>query len=386
MRRSTSDHLVGRRRAVATPLASAILGLALSATPSPPLPTELMGAGRPSVGPSDVLPGPPQLGLYAGPGPRTADAVPPFADWAGLPVRDVLDFPPDATWTGHTGLTGPGWLLGAHRGRAQRLEYSLPMFPDQPGYSLAECAAGAYDEYWALTGRRLVDHELAGAVVRPGWEFNARWYRWSAIGRADDYVGCFRAVVTAMRAVPGNRFTFDWNPNAGSSPFPAEQAYPGDDYVDYVGVDVYDTSWTWYPTPAGTSTAIARERAWRWLLLGDHGLTFWRNFAAAHGKPLTVPEWALTIRADGHGGGDNPLFVTNMLDFIADPANNVAYQHYFNIDGGSVQHDMTRPGSPFPAAADTFRDRTRRWSEDPVRWLTPPKRGPGRRRGPASAR
>ena len=304
---------------------------------------------------TSTLPSRPMAGLYSGPGIRTAGAADAFAATTGLRLGTLLDFPPESTWTGHTGLTGPSWLLEPYRGRPERLEYSLPMLPAVAGTTLAACAAGAYDTYWAETGRNLVAYGQQDAIVRPGWEMNANWYRWSATGRTSDYIGCFRRIVTKMRATTGSSFSFDWNVNIGSSPFPAERAYPGDQYVDYVGVDVYDTSWTWYPTPQGTSLATARNNAWNWILKGDHGLTFWRDFALAHGKPLAVPEWGLTVRTDGHGGGDNPLFVTNMLKFMADPANRVAYWHYFNFDAGSVKHNMTSTTTPFVQAGATFR-------------------------------
>ena len=184
---------------------------------------------------------------------------------------------------------------------------------------------------------------------------------WHYVATRDgvDYAfrGCFQHLVRAMRAVPGSRFTFDWNPNIGLGTFPAEQAYPGDAYVDVVGVDIYDVSWTWYPVPVGTTTAQAREAAWNWLLRGDHGLTFWSAFARAHAKPLTIPEWGVTARPDGHGGGDDPAFVDHMVDFITDPANNVRGNHYFNIDTPALQHDLTRSGTKFPASGVRLRTR-----------------------------
>jgi hypothetical protein len=304
---------------------------------------------------TSTTPSLPMAGLYAGPGARTTGAADAFAKWSGVRLGTLLDFPPEASWTGHTGLTGPSWLLEAHRSRPERLEYSLPMLPSVAGTSLAACAAGSYDTYWAQTGRNLVAYGQGDAVVRPGWEMNANWYRWSATGRTTEYIGCFRRIVTTMRATKGASFRFDWNVNLGSSPFPAEKAYPGDAYVDYVGVDVYDTSWTWYPTPTGTTLATARDNAWKWILKGDHGLVFWRDFAVAHGKRLAVPEWGLTTRTDGHGGGDNPVFVSNMLKFMADPANRVAYWHYFNFDAGSVKHNMTSATTAFAKGGATFR-------------------------------
>jgi hypothetical protein len=167
-------------------------------------------------------------------------------------------------------------------------------------------------------------------------------------------------VVSAMRTAAGQAFTFEFNANLGLGTLPAELAYPGDGYVDIVGVDAYDTSWTWYPVPAGVTTAAAQANAWNWLYKGNHGLAFWSAFAATHAKPLSITEWAATWRSDGHGGGDNPYFTDRMLDFIADPANHVLRSDYFNSpDTATLKHDITRLGTAFPLAAAELRNRAR---------------------------
>ena len=191
--------------------------------------------------------------------------------------------------------------------------------------------------------------QLPTSTIRPGWEMNGNWYKWSAASSPTAYAACFRQIVTTMRAVPGTAFTFDWNPNLGPGTFPAEQAYPGDAYVDEVSVDVYDTSWTWYPTPYGTTGDQAKANTWNYLSRGDHGLNFWSAWAASHGKPLGITEWALTWRSDGHGGGDNPLFIDSMIDFITNPANHVIRSHYFNSpDSSTVKHDVSGSTNVFP--------------------------------------
>jgi Glycosyl hydrolase family 26 len=298
-------------------------------------------------------------GVYTGPGAKNVAGAPDFAQKTGLPVNGVVDFPGETSWAE---VTGPTWLLDPYRGSGLALEYSLPLFPDGVAsdgnpWNLAACARGAYDYQWTTLGKHLVTALQPATVIRPGWEFNGAWYRWNAAGKVSDFVTCFRHVVATMRAVPGNRFTFDWNPNLGGGTFPAEQAYPGDGYVDVIGVDVYDTSWTSYPTPDGVTPDAARTSAWNWLLKGDHGLNYWSAFARQHTKPMSITEWGVTWRPDGHGGGDNPYFVDRMMDFIADPANNVVTNHYFNLDAPSVRHDLTRPDTLFPASLARLRAR-----------------------------
>lgn len=85
--------------------------------------------------------------------------------------------------------------------------------------------------------------------------------------------------------------------------------YPGDDYVDYVGIDAYDVSYAWrtYPYPDDCDAgcrADRQERAWdKAIHGGKRGLEFWADFARHRGKPLTLPEWGLWDRDDEHAGG-----------------------------------------------------------------------------------
>jgi len=54
---------------------------------------------------------------------------------------------------------------------------------------------------------------------------------------------------------------------------PAEKAWPGDEFVDYVGIDVYDDSWAkeTYPWPADTSAdqiAARQKKVWKEVIFG----------------------------------------------------------------------------------------------------------------------
>jgi hypothetical protein len=68
-----------------------------------------------------------------------------------------------------------------------------------------------------------------------------------------------------------------------------------------------------------------------------------RSFAAAHSKPMAFPEWGCATRSDAHGGGDDPLFVQEMYEFIADPTHNVAFHVYASISVGEVDFRLAPP-------------------------------------------
>jgi hypothetical protein len=303
-------------------------------------------------------------GAYVGPAKKGVEALPAWQAFSGTKTTYAIDYAAADTWDN---VTGPDWALSPWWGAGRRLIYSVPLFPHQPddtaagaGQRLASCAAGEFDTHWAQLGHNLVSHHLENAIVRPGWEFNADWYVWAAHGRTAEYIGCFRHLVSAMRSADGQRFQFLWNPALGAHEFAAEQAYPGDQYVDFVGVDVYDTSWVagTYPIPAdagvGERNAI-QQKVWNQLLTGPHGLAYWSAWAATRGKRLSIPEWGLSSRADGHGGGDDVTFVQGMLDFIRDPRNDVAFAMYFDADTDQGdRHRISPAGTLFPQAAATF--------------------------------
>jgi hypothetical protein len=315
-------------------------------------------AKRPASGPKAPAQQPPSralhlpiLGVYAGPATKGVAGARVFADFSGSAPGATLDFAATQDWAG---ITGPNWLLDPRVGSSARLEYSLPMFPDGNQYSLAACARGAYNPQWKLTALSLVSHRLADTIVRPGWEFNGTWYHWSAKNDVAGYIGCFRQIVTTMRAVSGQHFAFDWNPSIGANAFPAELAFPGDAYVDYVGVDIYDTSWGHYPS---AQPATARAAVWNDDVNGNHGLAFWSHFAATHHKPLAIVEWGVASLRNGHGGEDDPAFIDHMFDFMTNHANNVAYAHYFDWTSDAGDHKLTG-ATRFPASAAEYRHRS----------------------------
>jgi len=70
---------------------------------------------------------------------------------------------------------------------------------------------------------------------------------------------------------------------------------------------------------------------------------------------MALTEWGETWRSDGHGGGDDPAYIDHMFDFMTNPANHVAYGHYFEVGSANVDHLLT--GVHFPTAAAEYRRR-----------------------------
>ena len=100
------------------------------------------------------------------------------------------------------------------------------------------------------------------------------------------WVAFYRQIVATFRAVPGSHFQFDWNPNLGTEQIAPDKVYPGDDVVDYIGMDIYNQDWG-----PGASIVPSSQYRWRDLTTKPFGLNWLRTFAAQHRKPITVPEW-----------------------------------------------------------------------------------------------
>ena len=126
-----------------------------------------------------------------------------------------------------------------------------------------------------------------------------------------------------------------------TTPYSVAAAYPGNAYVDVIGLDAYDQSWATPQTPAN---------AWSATLLP--ALTAAQQFAASHGKPLAFPEWGVAIRDDGHGLGDDPNYINQMVSWMHNPSNDVVYESYFDYDSGGVNSQIT--GGSFPNSLAAF--------------------------------
>lgn len=159
-------------------------------------------------------------------------------------------------------------------------------------------------------------------VFRPAHEMNGSWYPWSA-GRGvsgRSYVALWNALADAFadHGPPADAVTWLWCPNADSDTAAALSAYyPGDDAVDWVGVDGYNWGdsrpWSSWQTPEDVFTAaFDRVRS-----LSD--------------CPLVVPEFGCSsVAAGGRAVDRKSAWVTDAFDLFA--REGVALAGWFNAD------------------------------------------------------
>ncbi len=278
--------------------------------------------------------------------PSGANANPPhdlaaWEAWTGRETDVAVVFTVRDSWQK---IVADDWPLSGLRPDSYpgRVSVAQPLFSESGNE--AACARGDYDGDWATFGRTLVRNGRPDAYVRLGWEFNGNWFWWYPRDTAT-WRTCYQRAVSAIRSSdPAVRI--DWNVSAHRDVMPNGDgvwaAYPGDQYVDIVSVDAYDS----YP-PSFDQVTFDRQCA------QPSGACTVARFAREHGKRFAVPEWGV-VRSGG-GGGDNPFFVQAMHAFFAANRANLAYEAYFTAtDAGNVQSALINPPSN-PRAADRYR-------------------------------
>jgi hypothetical protein len=273
-----------------------------------------------------------------------------FGKWRGQPVKIAHRFAAGRTWSDLELST-----LSSNFGYRRQTVISIPMLPrGDAGASLKVGASGGYNAHWLIAGERLVAEGMGNAIVRPGWEFNQKWPRWAARSDPSGYAGYFRQIVDTMRSIPGEAFRFEWSPSASYQGWDPRTAYPGNAYVDMIGLDQYDL---WYNHPAATPW-----QRWNFIVnsngpAAEGGLRFWATFAQDLGEPIALSEWGLTNKyapmagPHGGGGGDDPFYIRQMHHWLA--SHGIAYEAYLDSNAPDGHHKLD--DNEFPKAAGVYR-------------------------------
>ena len=274
-----------------------------------------------------------ELGVFA----HSAERVVKFEEVTGHKV-DVLSVSParDGGWSS---IMDSWWMENAPPGFTGSLDVSVPLWPIDGDVGTA--ASGGYNSNWEELGK-LIASKYPNSYVRPGWEFNIQGWPWAANeGNADQWIKAVQQAATSLRkAAP--TLKIEWNPNAGVGDglSDATKVYPGDEYVDVVGLDSYD----WDP-------GVTDASSWEEHLNGTGGFNYWMDFARKHGKTFSLPEWGVVTSDRGNTGGDNPLFMNYLMDWLGQNADNVAHVDYFDEPDDYLQSSLAEGQAPKALAA-----------------------------------
>ncbi len=155
----------------------------------------------------------------------------------------------------------------------------LPDPVKQPGYTLATIIDGRWDELlntWAVALTAWAEP----VFLRFAHEMNGNWYPWCEGvngNAAGQYVEAWRHVHDLFVEAGARNVKWVWSPNVdypGAAPL--APLYPGDDYVDHVGIDGYNwgtsRSWSTWLTPEqvfGPTIAAVRRLTDQPILLTE---------------------------------------------------------------------------------------------------------------------
>ena len=243
-----------------------------------------------------------------------------------------------------TGCPGPG-RGPATRSRLGRADHSDQLERDGRGHA-GPGATGAYNSYFVTLAQTLVAGRRVQRLPAPRLGVRRQLDAWYAgtpaprpaspptSSRSSRPCAPFPASTSASCGIP-------MPAPSRQSGYSVAAAYPGNAYVDVIGLDAYDQSWATPQTPTN---------AWSSTTLPS--LTAAQQFASAEGKPLAFTEWGVTIRTDGHGLGDDPYYINHMVSWMETSSNDVVFESYFDDDTGGVNATIT--GGAFPESLAAF--------------------------------
>jgi hypothetical protein len=167
------------------------------------------------------------------------------------------------------------------------------------------------------------------AIIRLGWEMNlnAGAWTWAVGGTGGNdvtgaaYVAAFQHVAAIAHSYG---FRVDWCPGLGALSGPADNFYPGDAYVDIIGMDFYDSDGQDFP----------------YYQAELYGLYWHAAFANLHHKPMAYDEWGCggTASTDAHCAN----IVNGMASWMRQQP--VAYFDFWNTGSSSLSKQICDNG------------------------------------------
>lgn len=207
---------------------------------------------------------------------------------------------------------------------------------DDTGLGAVECtqrvSSGEYDNFLRATARWIRSDFPYKLFIRLDHEFNLETQGWSQ--NTTTYAMAWRRVVDIFRT-EGVVVEWVWCPNWNDNPstLQYQDFYPGDDYLDWIGVDIYANSW-------GMNAQGMLD------CKGSNNLSVY-EFALVHGKPFMIGEWGLNLTND-MTDQENAVWLSGMFDAIEERPNVKAIIHW----GGENWSLLN-----YPSAIEIYRNR-----------------------------
>ncbi|MCE3226355.1 MAG: glycoside hydrolase family 26 [Bacteroidetes bacterium] len=189
-------------------------------------------------------------------------------------------------------------------------------------YSITEGHFDSFFGYWASQIK-----QVKGTVLlRMFHEFNGDWYPWCTVNNNKDpylVAKAFRYVVNIFRENNVTNVKWVWCPNSMSVPQESwnyiMDAYPGSEYVDYVGLDIYNG--------AGSGKGQSLWRSFR-----KEGIeNYFQLTQKLPDKPLLICEVASRERGNTEQGQTKAEWIEQMSDALQSDMSQVKLLAWFNM-------------------------------------------------------
>jgi len=177
----------------------------------------------------------------------TGASLDEFAQLAGVMPKIAMWYQDwDEGWS--TALLNPRFTTPTvERGAVPMVTWEPFLSADQsihqPAYALAQIAAGRYDTYIWRAARETAVYKKP-VFIRLAPEMNGAWSSWGAGvdgNTAQSFIAMWRHVVSIFRLAGATNAIWVWAPNVhGSNSAAFQQYYPGNAWVDDVGLDGYN--------------------------------------------------------------------------------------------------------------------------------------------------
>lgn len=218
-------------------------------------------------------------------------------------------------------------------------QHTIPLITWEPHWPLDEIIAGQHDDIFhaRALGAKALQTEI---FLRFGHEMNGNWYPWSgamnggANGGPAKYIAAYRHVHDLFVQDGATNVVWIWCPLVTDVPAEAwnhwTNYYPGDDYVDWVGLDAYN----W-----GTASSCCV-----WTTFASLITNLYNDYAAR--KPLMLPE-----TSSAELGGDKGAWINDM---------HADLEHQFTAIKAVVWFDINKETdwriASSPGALDAYRN------------------------------
>jgi mannan endo-1,4-beta-mannosidase len=175
---------------------------------------------------------------------------------------------------------------------------------DQPAYKLSTISRGNHDSYIDSWAEGLAAYGKP-VFIKFAHEMNGSWFPWGVGVNgnvAGDIVDAWRHIHGRFARAGADNVRWVWVPNKVYDTIPASfhQVYPGDDYVDWIGVNGYNwgASVYWESCPCQS----------RWETFAEVFDRSYRDLVALADKPIMIGETASSEKGD-----DKASWITNAL-------------------------------------------------------------------------